>query len=344
MNTRSDWVDYAKAIGIILVVYGHIARGLFNAGINIPESTYRLADSVVYSFHMPLFFFLSGLFFYQSLSKRGSIGLTLNKIDAIVYPYLIWSILQGVVEARLSNYTNGDVAFSDVFSLWEPRAQFWFLYALFFVFVVSSIIYSFISEKYVGLVFILAGVLYLSGTVLPDVKAMSFVANNLVYFTLGMVFTKYDAAKFFSSNIALLTTMLVFILSQYLFHGYFGRLYTDKGVETLVLACVSILFVVSLSVAISKTPSRSLAYIGESSMAIYLMHILAGSGVRVILNKILSIDALAIHLVIGCLAGVLLPLLALKIINALKISYVFSAPISEWLLFLYKKALLRLSR
>jgi len=54
-----DWVDYAKGIGIILVVYGHVARGIFSAGMIVNEKIFRLVDSVIYSFHMPLFFFLS---------------------------------------------------------------------------------------------------------------------------------------------------------------------------------------------------------------------------------------------------------------------------------------------
>lgn len=63
MHDRESWVDYAKGIGIILVVYGHVARGLFNSGISVPLNLYHLLDSIVNTFHMPLFFFLSGLFF-----------------------------------------------------------------------------------------------------------------------------------------------------------------------------------------------------------------------------------------------------------------------------------------
>ncbi len=344
MSTRTDWVDYAKAIGIILVVYGHVARGVFNAGIEIPENLYRLTDSVIYSFHMPLFFFLSGLFFYQSFSKRGGIGLTLNKLDMIVYPYLIWSILQGSVEVLLSNYTNGSVELSEIFSLWEPRAQFWFLYALFFVFVASCAIFYFFSEKYAVLVFFFSCTLYVVQLHLPDVKLLSLIANNLVYFALGIIFTKYRFSEMFSSNTAVLLTTMTFILSQYLFHDYLGKLYMDKGFESLLLACVSILFIVSLSIAIGKKSNSFLAYIGASSMAIYLMHILAGSGARVILSKFVGIDSMFIHIAVGCIAGIMLPLLALQVINTLKISYIFSAPISRWLEFSYNKALQRASR
>ncbi|MCR6652537.1 MAG: acyltransferase family protein [Cellvibrionaceae bacterium] len=58
MENRSYWLDYAKAIGIILVVYGHIARGLFQAGLFPQQEIYQYLDSIIYSFHMPLFFFL----------------------------------------------------------------------------------------------------------------------------------------------------------------------------------------------------------------------------------------------------------------------------------------------
>ena len=155
MSNRSIWVDYAKAIGIILVVYGHVIRGIFKAGLPIDTDFYRLSDSIVYSFHMPLFFALSGLFFYKSLSKRGVAGLIGSKIDTVIYPYLIWSIIQGVIEASLSSYTNGNVTYREVFSLlWQPRAQFWFLYALFIIFVVASVLFSKLSVKSILPVFV----------------------------------------------------------------------------------------------------------------------------------------------------------------------------------------------
>jgi fucose 4-O-acetylase-like acetyltransferase len=66
-DSRNIWVDYAKAIGIILVVYGHVARGIFNAGLVIDQALYELVDHVIYSFHMPLFFFCRGFFLYKLL-------------------------------------------------------------------------------------------------------------------------------------------------------------------------------------------------------------------------------------------------------------------------------------
>lgn len=337
MNTRVDWVDYAKAIGIIMVVYGHVARGVYNSGIEFSEYFFTLTDNIIYSFHMPLFFFLSGLFFYQSFVKKGARQLFFSKIDTIVYPYLVWSILQGSMEVFLASYTNGNVTLSEVFSLWEPRAQFWFLYALFLIFLVSIVVYFWIPKKLEIIVIILAGILYIEHSMVSGIPILGVVSNNLVFFMLGVFFTKYNIQYYLSSLVAFFVILMTFVIAQYLFHISLAEIYTYQGVESLLLACVSIAFVVSLSILVSKSSMRFLAVIGASSMAIYLMHILAGSGIRVILSKLFGIDSLAVHLIVGCFAGVLLPLLAIKIIGAIKIPYVFTAPVCRWVEYLFKR-------
>lgn len=342
MEKRTGWVDYAKAIGIILVVYGHVAAGLYKVGIEIPTGFYTLTNSIVYSFHMPLFFFLSGLFFYRSFSKKGGSRLLFSKIDTIIYPYVVWSILQGCIEAFLSDYTNGNVSYREVFSLlWDPRAQFWFLYALFFVFVVASAIYSIVSERFHALVFLLAVSLYLFPTALLEYRAYQFIAQNLVFFCFGIVFTVYANVPYLSRVLPLLVVSSIFIVAQWFFHGYLSLEYTDKGLGTLLLAFTSIIFVVSISAYLSKISYRWLAFIGSSSMVIYLTHILAGSGARVVLNQLFGVDYYLTHLIVGCLVSVLAPLVFVILVNRVKIPYLFSAPISEWVVVLYGKALRR---
>ncbi|MDR1897827.1 MAG: acyltransferase family protein, partial [Prevotellaceae bacterium] len=105
---RFQWVDIAKGIGIILVVYGHVIRGIHSSGI-IDDKTFYLSDTFVYSFHMPLFFVLSGLFFKRSLDKYKANGLFVEKCKSLVYPYIIWSLFQTGVEILLSNFTNKKV-------------------------------------------------------------------------------------------------------------------------------------------------------------------------------------------------------------------------------------------
>lgn len=57
---REIWPGVAMGIGILLVVYGHAARGLERAGLPIDPDIFSFVDAVSYAFHMPLFFFVSG--------------------------------------------------------------------------------------------------------------------------------------------------------------------------------------------------------------------------------------------------------------------------------------------
>jgi len=327
MQERNAWVDYAKAIGIILVVYGHVARGVFNAGLPMDQDEYLLVDSVIYSFHMPLFFFLSGLFFYDSLVKRGKAGLIINKVDTIIYPFIVWSLLQGLIEVVLSNYTNGDVTLGQVFSLlWSPRAQFWFLYALFLVFVVCSFVYAKASRRYFLPLLLVFGVLYVLSRDLAVGSVGKFIFGNAVFFALGIWFNEIKA--YFLARHVPLTLLLgaSFVAGQYLFHVTFGLSWEVGGWPVLSLATVSILFVVALSMWLGRLRMAWLLFIGASSMTIYLMHILAGSGVRVILGSFMGIDSIAVHLIVGTLVGLAAPLLAQMIIKKYDLYFLIAPP------------------
>lgn len=61
MNKRIEWIDIAKGIGMLLVIFGHFGMS--------PKGK-EIISFVKSSFHMPLFFFISGLFFKESESLK----------------------------------------------------------------------------------------------------------------------------------------------------------------------------------------------------------------------------------------------------------------------------------
>ncbi|MCL7422614.1 MAG: acyltransferase [Methylobacter sp.] len=331
MSERSAWVDYAKAIGVFLLVYGHVARGVFHAGIQIDETLYRLTDSIIYSFHMPLFFFLSGLFFCGSLNKRGPTGVFASKVDTIVYPYLLWSILQGTLEASLSSHTNSNISYSDVFALlWQPRAQFWFLYALFMIFTLATLVFSKAPDKLALPVFAASICAYIFQADIPSAFHLNFITNNFVFFVFGILLRRWSESDWLASKYLLLAAFAGFIGSQYLFHGILGLSYVHKGGLSLWVALASILFIVALSKNLAKKPAAWFRLIGSSSMAIYLMHILAGSGTRIVLMDIFNVNSSSVHLAAGCVIGIAAPLLIAQLISRYRIPFVFSLPISRF--------------
>src|SRR5690606_33142800 len=328
MQERNAWVDCAKGTGIILVVYGHVARGVFNAGLPMDEGRYLLVDSIIYSFHMPLFFFLSGLFFYDSLMKRGRTGLIVNKIDTIVYPFLLWSLLQGMFEVVLSDYTNGSLTVSQVLSslVWSPRAQFWFLYALFLVFLVCTFVYAKASRRLFLPILLAFSGLYVFRQDMPSNSALQFVLGNAVFFALGIWINEIKAFLLARHAYLALLFGALFVLGQYVFLITLGHTWDFGGLAVLVLASISFLFMVTLSMWLGRYRIQWLLFVGASSMTIYLMHILAGSGVRVIMSAFLGIDSIAAHLLIGALVGLAAPLLAQMIIQRYNFHFLLSPP------------------
>lgn len=322
-----DWVDYAKGIGIILVVYGHVARGVFNAGMMSDEHLFRLVDSIIYSFHMPLFFFLAGLFFVRSITTRGEGGLIINKVDTIIYPYMVWSFIQGSIGYILSGVTNFSTSTEDVYSLlWKPHDQFWFLYALFLIFVTYTLIYRFIPN--VIMLFIVSVLLYIFKDYLySSWGIMNAIFKFGVYFCGGIVFAKYMTINIKIRPMLLIGSVVLFVLAQFVYHCYLKSSYVNyDSFMLLMLAVASIFFVVIVSMFLAQKGANLIRVIGTYTLQIYLVHILFGSGFRIVMQKALGIESSALHLICGTLVGIFVSILFVRMTKNLGLNFLFSIP------------------
>jgi fucose 4-O-acetylase-like acetyltransferase len=137
-GTRSNIVDIVKGMAIILVVYGHTAQGLVHRGWwNTPGTAF--SHSLIYSFHMPAFFFAAGLFVHRSIDRRGAGGFFLEKTKGILYPYLLFAVIYAAVQPLLGRFEVGVAPFQwRVFLLGvlDGNAS-WFLFTLFFCFMLA---------------------------------------------------------------------------------------------------------------------------------------------------------------------------------------------------------------
>lgn len=76
---RTEWIDLARGWAIVLVVFAHTP---------IPAKL----SSYIYSFHVPLFFIISGFLLYNGLSKKPA-DFIKNKVLRLAVPYLFFSII-----------------------------------------------------------------------------------------------------------------------------------------------------------------------------------------------------------------------------------------------------------
>ncbi|MCB1907316.1 MAG: acyltransferase [Rhodocyclaceae bacterium] len=312
---RVAWIDAAKAIGICLVVYGHVARGTVAALGGSPPPALATADSVIYSFHMPLFFWLAGLLAVPSSMRRGASGLIADKLVTIGAPYLVWSLAQGLLEVWAGEFTNGSVRYADVFAvLWSPRAQFWFLYVLFLCFCLLAIARHALPRHGVIVLSVAALVLYLGHDSWHGLWILPPLARSLVYFCLGALCGPLLARDRAAPGPAtLLLAMATFAAAQFAYHEFFGLRGDDYGSAALLLGSLSIASVVIAARCLIGLAPRALAVVGEASMAIYVMHVIVAAGLRVFLTRVAGIDSYAINLVLGVAAGVAVPLLVCRL-------------------------------
>lgn len=90
---RIDYIDTARFIGIFLVYHGHVVERMMYLGNVAAAHQYKF----IYSFHMPLFFVLSG-FIARDWAKEESIGRFIrSRFTARVIPLLVFNLLLALI-------------------------------------------------------------------------------------------------------------------------------------------------------------------------------------------------------------------------------------------------------
>jgi len=309
---RLVWVDHARGIGIILVVLGHVLGGLYNSGLFPHETFLRWIFYTLYTFHMPMFFFLAGLNAQHSLRRCASSFLA-GKVTTIAYPYVLWSLIQGSIVMVMARDANIPITAADLAAIWyRPIGQFWFLYALMLCHIVAYIVTR--EAIMVGLA--VAGFVIFSW--LHDPPDLALTLHHFAFYVIGryaprvVIVTPVPQLKGWLTSIGLVIAFGIAIAvdgSQFGLHA--------NGVTALPASIFGITAVILLSKVLDPRWNRWLAAIGTTSMTIYILHILAGSGIRIVMLKLHVPPWPWLYLLIGTAAGVLLPMLAHVVLRQL---------------------------
>ena len=342
--TRLSWIDYARGIAIILVVYRHVFEGLKESGIPVGKYIFlEYANIFLFSFRMPLFFIVSGIFLQASFKKRGFLQYVDTKARMILYPYFVWGFLYLTLQMVFTNYTNGHPTPSSYLNLFYlPRevGPFWYLYALFNI----SVLYSFVRYvlKVPAIFNVLIGLIcfYLSSFVYQEnikIGLLFDILHNYIFFAIGDLVSKYFFDKknfvYFESKKLLITMLIPFLLAQ----GYF--LYNNLSHNTakymyvefyepaifLIIVIIGCSFIMNLAFFLQKRNSFTwLSFLGKHSLYIYVAHVIAFAGVRILLTNLLGVDNLLILLITGILAGIIFPLVFYKLVIKMNVPWIFT--------------------
>lgn len=283
---RLGWIDVARGAGILLVVIGHVVIGLVDAGLADRDGALARMNAVVYTFHMPLFFFLAGLFMPQTVA-RGSAAVWRGLATRIAWPYLLWSTLQLLVMAAVGANLNHEPSLSWPRWLalgWQPVSQFWFLHTLALFHVMAWLLLPRVGS--LGLAWAALGLWMLPAWFsLPPVLANP--CRFAIFFALGTLGLQIGG------TVARTLPMLVRAAGATLAMGgcaLVGLAVQSRGLipwspQALPAACLGTAGCLGGATLARGPVERALAALGRSSMAIYVLHILFASGTRVLLHR-----------------------------------------------------------
>lgn len=177
MKERQLWIDLLKGFGIILVTFAHLSPNY-------------LLEKQIYSFHMCLFFFISGYLFKDGQNKKSYI---IKKIKNLLIPFLIWNLICSGIELLIRHDV---VAFFHKLFIIDGdlcwNAPIWFLLILF----ATEIIFLFLqnvkifNNKYIHhiLIFILSLLIFILIGSNKMILKINLIPLGLLFFNFGYIY------------------------------------------------------------------------------------------------------------------------------------------------------------
>lgn len=290
-RNRITWVDMAKGYGILLVILGHLHLGKF--------------DMYIYSFHMPLFFFLSGVVFRPRPVLREFVC---RKIRTMIVPYFALGV-PIILYAWLSPWYGpptlealGQIALDYVIQ--RRRWDVWFLACLFCLNIIYWVILVKIRSNKVQILIttilpVIAWTYYqLGGKAIPWNVDISFMAAPFFYF--GYQYKSYDNQVFdylhnhkrlYSCSIIVFATINVSLCaaSAHISGESLNMNAGNYGIPplTFVSALAGIAVVLLISHLYTFCPIK---YIGENSLLYFVWHEQLGVPVSIVLFDIVGLS------------------------------------------------------
>jgi fucose 4-O-acetylase-like acetyltransferase len=307
-NSRLPWVDYAKGIAIILVAYRHVLIGFERAGLDV-HIILMHANEIFYSFRMPLFFILSGVFISNSLAKRGTIKLLKNKWETLLYPYFVWTIIQITLQITFSKYTNSNRTIKDYsYILLQPDAldQLWYLFALFNVAFLYVLLKTYTPIKTWQQ--IILGLAFHSLSLKLDFGPWRDLFYYYLFYALGDFISVYmlkrSLFKIYGSWKIFFILLPIFVVSQWYFINHESIQYTHIYVFALI-ALIGCAFMLNICFKMQQWGKmKFLKIVGYYSLYVYVMHVIIVSFLRTLIVSVVGIHFVPLLLVINLTLGI----------------------------------------
>lgn len=324
-NKRDRSLDIMKGVGILLVVFAHVFHH----------------SGIIYQFHMPLFFILSGAAMTYSKS-----GFSLKKkTKSLLVPYFVFSLICFVYWALIESRFRPmhDVAifgdgiglgvklqqFANIFTAINCKSAFvynivlWFLPCLFMAEWVYSKIKGTKAEWGIDVLCIVIcyltvsgsnGWLWCLGETAVAIPLLSI--GNRFYQPVMTILKKRITYAAITGGVCLLVFMLLFLL----LNPHTDMAHNIIPKEFYLMAILGSICVIALSVEIDRFAIRGgqyLAYLGQNSLIVMCVHEPLKRILLMVLSKVVSMptDIIRNDLGISILATLMVVAVCIPIIE-----------------------------
>ncbi len=291
-NTKQFNIEMNTVRGsaILLVIIGHsifIDTGQANEFFNF-------IFKFIYSFHMPLFFAISGYFstkIYEIKNLKDYFNYILKKFQRLMYPYFILSFFAVPLKILFSSFAFRQVEIGGLF--WDilvlpwnnPMMHLWFLYTLFLIFSIAPLLNTF----NVKLVIIILTIIFILPMHYGEYFNFDQAIRYLLFFYIGLYFNTFYAKykDYGNKNFIWIASFLMLLLISIIGsnYGVFSHLIL------LITSILGISFVVNLCHSISyESINRVLNYFGNYSYELYLLTWFPQISVRIFGYQLLGLN------------------------------------------------------
>ncbi|MBR6688932.1 MAG: acyltransferase family protein [Clostridia bacterium] len=278
-NTRLSFIDIAKAFAIIFIVLGH--------SVGYSEHC-SLVFKFAYSFHVYLFFFLSGYTF--STNKKFTVFIK-TKFKRIMIPYYFWALAFLIPYALLGKVIGSNLDKSTTFNLkdtifniiyasgngLQQNRPLWFLPALFSMVCIYYLLVKLTSKKkshsiiLLGITVIASFVCYnFLNIILPMCINHVLIIGPIFY--IGYLFNKFDLKEYIFKHFYYILILAIIGCICTFFNITIS--YRVLTLGNLILSLIAGLFlsITFVYIAYKINCNKLLEYIGKNTMGILIFH------------------------------------------------------------------------
>ncbi len=213
---KIEWLAVLQGFSMLLVVIGHVSLTNLPGDPSTPIATG--IERTIYTFHMPLFIFISGwLFYYTCISREKTYkDMLMSKMKRLAVPFLAFTLVTTLLKSAFPGLMHRVVDMDEIINTFilfrsNPLGEMWFIVVLFELMLLYPLYKLMTKSKTFSAI-------CLGGAVLLNLSGLSIsyfsigrVTYMFPFFVAGFLCCKYEWQKFLSNLWSLVITAFLFV-------------------------------------------------------------------------------------------------------------------------------------